>query len=194
MRAKVSVFREREHFPVKYRSMSEKDTSDVNKYRIIIVFILVYGGFVIPGSVYGTNTETLCVSDIKTPLHVEIASTALARRRGLMGRESLPAYAGMLFRFDPAASASQGFYMYRTLIPLDIAFLDADGRVLALRTMTPCASRDPRRCPLYRPGEAYAAALEVNAGFFDRHGVEVGDRIRPARNARCGGSGTAGSP
>ena len=130
-------------------------------------------------------TETLCVAHIKQPLRVDVAATPQARQRGLMQRESLASDRGMLFRFDPPARAEQGFYMYRTLIPLDIAFLDESGRILALRTMTPCESRDPRRCRVYRPGTDYAAALEVNAGFFRHHQIAVGDHIRPSERGRC---------
>ncbi|MBU57758.1 MAG: hypothetical protein CL543_02675 [Alcanivorax sp.] len=147
--------------------------------------VLAGGLFMAPNPAHGAPQEALCVGDMAQPLRVEIAATPEARQKGLMGRESLAPYSGMLFRFDPPASASQGFYMYRTLIPLDIAFLDADGRILALRTMTPCESRDPRRCRVYRPGTDYPAALEVNAGFFERHRVAVGDRIRPAQEGRC---------
>ncbi len=141
--------------------------------------------FITPNVTHGAPQETLCVADLDQPVRVEVAATPESRQRGLMQRESLAPYTGMLFRFDPPVSGAQGFYMYRTLIPLDIAFLDADGRILALRTMTPCESRDPRRCRVYRPGTDYAAALEVNAGFFERHQVATGDRIRPAKEGRC---------
>ena len=132
-----------------------------------------------------TPRETLCVAEVKQPVRVEVASTPAQRQRGLMQRAALAPDAGMLFRFDPPAPAGQGFYMYRTLIPLDIAFLDEDGRILALRTMTPCESDNPRLCRVYQAGTEYSAALEVNAGFFHQHGVEVGDRIRSASGGGC---------
>jgi uncharacterized membrane protein (UPF0127 family) len=64
--------------------------------------------------------------------------------------------------------------MKNTLIPLSIAFLDADGRILRILDMEPCEA-DP--CPLYPPGVAYTSALEVNQGAFERWGVEVGDLV-----------------
>lgn len=129
--------------------------------------------------------DLLCVGDPQRPVRVEVAATAEQRARGLMERDHLAADAGMLFRFDPPATAEQGFYMYRTRIPLDIAFLDADGRVLDIQTMTPCDSRVAVLCRVYRPGQGYHQALEVNAGYFQRHGIRPGDRVRPARGDTC---------
>lgn len=108
---------------------------------------------------------------------VEVVADWERRQRGLMGRAELAPDAGMLFLFEGPQSADAGFWMFRTLLPLDIAFLDQKGRILAIRQMTPCPSPDPTRCPLYRPGVPYRAALEVNLGYFAAHGVRVGDRV-----------------
>jgi uncharacterized membrane protein (UPF0127 family) len=105
-------------------------------------------------------------------VHVEIASTGPQRERGLMHRTSLPADAGMVFRFPEATSG--GFWMKSTLIALDIAFYDGGGTILRIMQMKPCAA-DP--CPIYTPGVRYRGALEVNAGSLRRWGVALGDRI-----------------
>lgn len=110
-------------------------------------------------------------------LDVEIAATPSAHTRGLMGRARLAPHAGMLFVYQQAQEPDRGFWMYRTRIALDIAFLDADGHILVIFAMEPCASRLPWRCPGYRPGVSYRAALEVNRGFFAQHDIGVGDRI-----------------
>lgn len=109
---------------------------------------------------------------------VEVADSDQERAVGLMHRESLPEDAGMLFVFSEEASG--GFWMKDTLIPLSIAFADADGRVLRILDMEPCED-DP--CPIYDPGVSYRSALEVNQGAFSEWGVEEGDRLRlePAR-------------
>ncbi len=101
----------------------------------------------------------------------EVAATPAQRQRGLMGRASLPADAGMLFLFGEKVSA--GFWMKNTLIPLDIAFIDRD-RIVEIRSMTPCR-KEP--CPITRPGYVYDTALEVNDGSFARAGVVAGDRV-----------------
>ena len=64
--------------------------------------------------------------------------------------------------------------MKDTLIPLSIAFADADGTILSILDMDPCES-DP--CEIYDPGVPYRSALEVNQGAFDDWGVRVGDTL-----------------
>ncbi|SDN79434.1 DUF192 domain-containing protein [Vreelandella arcis] len=110
-------------------------------------------------------------------LEVEVAETVSQRQRGLMGRERLPESSGMLFRFKREQSANNAFWMYRTLIPLDIAFIDSDGRIVAINTMPPCESSSPSDCPSYPAGAAYHSALEVNAGYFAERGIQVGDCV-----------------
>lgn len=110
-------------------------------------------------------------------LAVEIAESEAQRTHGLMDRERLPEGSGMLFLFPEPRGPEAGFWMYRTKIPLDIAFLDEEGRIVAIRRMEPCASPDPRWCPSYAPGAPYSMALEVPAGWLERHGVEAGDRV-----------------
>ncbi|WP_386079801.1 DUF192 domain-containing protein [Vreelandella sp. F11] len=110
-------------------------------------------------------------------LEVEVAETASQRQRGLMGRENLPEASGMLFRFESEQSANNAFWMYRTLIPLDIAFIDSEGRIVAINTMQPCESSSPSDCPSYPAGAAYHSALEVNGGYFAERGINVGDCV-----------------
>jgi uncharacterized protein len=113
----------------------------------------------------------------KVTLKVELARTAAARQQGLMNRRSLGARAGMVFLY-PADHRSP-FWMRNTLIPLDIAFADARGKILRTLTMQPCR-RDP--CRIYDPKVAYRTALEVNAGSFRRWGVKAGDRLLVTRS------------
>ena len=86
----------------------------------------------------------------------------------------------MVFLYPPGHRG--GFWMKNTLIPLDIAFYDAGGKILRIFTMQPCR-RDP--CKVYDPGVSYRAALEVNAGSFRRWEVKAGDRI-VVRTTRSG--------
>jgi uncharacterized membrane protein (UPF0127 family) len=107
-------------------------------------------------------------------LHVELADTAGQHEQGLMGRASLPADAGMLFRYTQAQPPAAGFWMPHVPFPLDIAFLGADGEVLSVRTMPPCPHPDRAPCPTYPAGVPFHAALEVNAGALAKHGVRSG--------------------
>jgi uncharacterized protein len=104
---------------------------------------------------------------------VEVADTALERSRGLMGREELADDAGMVFLVPEPTET--WFWMKDTLIPLSVAFWDREGRIFRIRHMEPCRT-DP--CPEYPPGAPWTGAVEVNQGFFEEHGVAVGDVVR----------------
>lgn len=102
-----------------------------------------------------------------------VAADDAARAQGLMGVDPLPDGAGMLFVYPDERTGA--FWMKDTLVPLDIAFIAADGTVRAVLTMEPCAA-DP--CPIYDPRVEYLAALEVPAGWFATNDIDVGAEAR----------------
>lgn len=101
---------------------------------------------------------------------VEVAETEGQRQRGLMGRDSLREDHGMLFVYSRPQTLS--FWMRNTDIPLDIAYISQDGVIVDIQHMEPHTDEQhPSREPaLY--------ALEMARGWFEEHGVEVGDRVR----------------
>jgi uncharacterized protein len=104
-------------------------------------------------------------------LEVAVARTEKERARGLMHVRWLPRDAGMAFVWtEPTLS---GFWMKDTLIPLAIAFVDERGRIASIREMRPCRAEP---CRVYRSDAPYVMAIEANAGWFERRGVETGDR------------------
>jgi hypothetical protein len=103
-------------------------------------------------------------------LTVEVAATAAERQKGLMDRRSMPENAGMLFLFPGATGV--GFWMHNTYIPLSIAFLDGDGRVLEIRDGQPLDET------VLTPAQLYRNVLEVNQGWFERHGLGVGSVVK----------------
>lgn len=111
------------------------------------------------------------------PITIEVARKPAERSRGLMGRTELAQNAGMLFVYNSQRRADHGFWMYRTLIPLDIAYLDRDGTIDAIRHMEPCPSEQGRDCPTYQAGVPFYRALEMNLGYFEKQGISVGDRL-----------------
>ncbi|WP_420388812.1 DUF192 domain-containing protein [Marinobacter sp.] len=123
--------------------------------------------------------EQVCLisADKAVPITVEVARTSAERSRGLMGRERLAPNAGMLFVYNNQRRADHGFWMYRTLIPLDIAYLDRDGVIGAIRHMVPCPSDQGRDCPTYEAGVPFYRALEMNQGYFESQGIGVGDQL-----------------
>ena len=100
---------------------------------------------------------------------VEIAATDTERERGLMGRTALAEDAGMLFVFDREQQLS--FWMKDTLIPLSIAYINESGRIVDIQDMQPL---DETPHPSTEPAKY---ALEVNQGFFNEHGIEVGNKV-----------------
>jgi uncharacterized membrane protein (UPF0127 family) len=100
----------------------------------------------------------------------ELARTDEQRRRGLMGRKSLPDGEGMLFVFETDRILS--FWMKDTLIPLSIAFIAYDGRILELWDMEAGSLRS------ISSARSARYALEVPRGWFARAGIEAGDSIR----------------
>jgi uncharacterized membrane protein (UPF0127 family) len=110
-------------------------------------------------------------------VELEVASTAKQRQKGLMGRTSLGSNEGMLFKYNEPREASHGFWMYKTLIPLDIAYLNEAGVIGNIRQMVPCASASGAGCPTYPAGVPFIQAVEMNAGFFQEHGIGRGDRL-----------------
>jgi uncharacterized membrane protein (UPF0127 family) len=85
-------------------------------------------------------------------LHVAVATTDRDRQRGLM---------------------TSAFWMKDTPVPLSIAFVDDGGRIVTIREMEPCRAEP---CPVYRSDAPFVLAIEANRGWFDRHGVGIGDR------------------
>lgn len=119
-------------------------------------------------------------------LTVELAETDEQRSFGLMRRPALDSMSGMLFVYPSEQDERSGFWMWRTLVPLDIAFLNEDGRILRILQMVPCENPYPEYCPSYAPGVPYHAALEVNRGWFERYGFGVGDRVHVEQHGQDG--------
>ncbi|MCH8553016.1 MAG: DUF192 domain-containing protein [Natronospirillum sp.] len=104
------------------------------------------------------------------PLSTELAVTPDERSLGLMHRETLPDDAAMLFVYS--APASRCFWMRNTLIPLTVAFLAEDGRVLQLADMEPLSEE------IHCSDLPVRFALEVNQGWFEQRSLGVGDRVQ----------------
>lgn len=100
---------------------------------------------------------------------VEVADTPFKREMGLMHRKRLGQNDGMLFKFQHKSKIS--FWMKNTYIPLDIAFLDDNGKILQIKEMSPLSTRSVGSdfpCKL---------ALEVNRGWFKKNEIEPGDYV-----------------
>ena len=114
-------------------------------------------------------------------LTVRIADEPDERAHGLMGVKDLPADEGMAFLYGGPTDAT--FWMKDTLIPLSVAFVDEDNRIVTIREMTPCAAG--AACRTYASGGPYTMAIEAGAGWFADRGIEEGDRIRSFDGPFC---------
>ena len=105
-------------------------------------------------------------------LDVRIADDDEERERGLMGVTSLDTDEGMVFEF--AEPTDSPFWMKDMLIPLSIAFIDEDDRIVTVLEMEPCAEEP---CPTYSASGQYVLTVEANTGWFDKHGIDEGDLL-----------------
>lgn len=103
--------------------------------------------------------------------NVEIADTGAERAQGLMNREKLAKSSGMLFVYDTPRRA--GFWMKNTLIPLDMIFADATGRVTRVH-----ANAIPHDQTSIDGGDGVALVLEINGGLAKRLGITEGSELR----------------
>jgi len=103
-------------------------------------------------------------------LAVRVADTPELRLTGLMDVMALPEGDGMAFVYDHPSTDT--YWMKDTLIPLSIAFVGADGRIVTIRDMPPCGAEP---CATYGADAPFTMAVEANMGWFTRHHVAVGD-------------------
>jgi uncharacterized membrane protein (UPF0127 family) len=99
-----------------------------------------------------------------------LADTDELRQRGLMGQDDLNGYDAMVFRFTEPSTG--GFWMKDTIIPLTVAYFDADGRFVSSADMQPCPPGAD--CPSYPPEGEYVTAVEVPLGGLGAIGIGPG--------------------
>ena len=101
-------------------------------------------------------------------ISARVAADSAARDTGLMNVTSLGADAGMLFVFGVDHSWPDGFWMKDTPLPLSIAFIDVNMKVINIDDMA------PNTLTPHYASSPYRYALEVNQGWFTSHGVTAG--------------------
>ena len=103
-------------------------------------------------------------------VRVEVANTNATREVGLMYRKTLDADAGMIFVFKSPTNLK--FWMHNTVLPLDMIFADASGRVIGI-----VANAEPFSDKILGVDGDSQYVLEVNGGFCARNGIKPGDRL-----------------
>ena len=111
-------------------------------------------------------------------IEAEVAATPDTRSLGLMHRKAMAVHQGMFFVFPVAARHCM--WMRNTLLPLSVAFLDAAGRIINIEDMQP--QTDDNHCAA-KPARY---ALEMNLGWFKKHGLKTGYTLTGIDKASIG--------
>lgn len=117
-----------------------------------------------------TPSVTIHTQDTEQRYYLELAQTLDEQKRGLMDRRHMAPDFGMLFVYETAKP--QSFWMKNTLIPLDMIFIGADGRIDSIienaepRSLTPRSSKG-----------AAQYVLELIGGESARAGIQRGDQV-----------------
>ena len=118
------------------------------------------------------NAQPSLTMELRAGVHrieAEVAADQPTRMQGLMQRQSMPANHGMLFVFPTADRHCM--WMRNTLIPLSVAFLDTEGKILNIEDMRPQSEKN--HCAI-APARF---ALEMNQGWFSAKGIRAGQHI-----------------
>jgi uncharacterized membrane protein (UPF0127 family) len=127
--------------------------------------------------------ETVRVEIAGKAFALELAIDPRTRTRGLGGRRQIAHNGGMLF--VNARAQHQAMVMRDCPIPIDVAFLDDTGLVVAIHSMQPEPPRGAaeavgqyeRRLPTYPSGVPVGFAVETAGGRLGELGLRVGDRM-----------------
>ena len=110
-------------------------------------------------------------------VRAELATDPRDQQRGLMFRTALAPDRGMLFVFPQPGN--HPFWMYHTLIPLDILWLDRNRTIVFISANTPpCPPEKGENCPHYGGEQLAQFVLEIAGGATAGHGLKVGDTLR----------------
>ena len=138
--------------------------------RCLVLPILILGACSLPSCESRREGWPYAVTLGDARINVEVVKTEAERNVGLMFRSELGRDWGMLFVYDREEPLT--FWMKNTRIPLSIAFIDRTLAVRDIQDMQPMSEvRHTSKAPV-------VYALEANRGWFARHGVTVGTRVK----------------
>jgi uncharacterized membrane protein (UPF0127 family) len=109
-------------------------------------------------------------------VRAEVMLTEADRSRGMMFRHSIAPDRGMLFFHE--ASGKYKYWMFQTLIPLDIVWMDRNRRIVEISANTPPCTTEAAECPSYGGNFDALYVLELGGGMAAKYGLKVGDTLR----------------
>ena len=119
---------------------------------------------------FATSELTIISATGPHRFKVELAETPAQMTQGLMFRTSLAPDAGMLFDYKQPTAATM--WMRNTLIPLDMLFVDAQGRIVNIHQRAV-----PQSLDVIAAAAPVRAVIELNGGTASRLGIAPGDRV-----------------
>jgi uncharacterized membrane protein (UPF0127 family) len=126
-----------------------------------------------------TTVEDFYTSDITLPggqvIKTEFVYDTAGALRGMQFRNSIAPDHGMLYAHR--IPGKYGYWMYQTLIPLDMIWMDARNKVVEIVENAPPCKSPASQCPHYGGNEVAQYVLELGAGMVKKYGVKVGDTI-----------------
>lgn len=135
-------------------------------FIVLIIFIIILSIFLIRNN----SEPEVCLEE--NCFFVELAKTSAEKSKGLMFRESLESDKGMLFIYD--SDGEYNFWMKNTLIPLDIIWIDSEGKIVYIEhEAQPCGEE----CKTIRPQKNARFILEINGGLAEDLGMKLGDKF-----------------
>ncbi len=138
-------------------------------FRLLIKLSLVLTIFACHAGDSQVSDELIPVTINGINIEVELADEQHERALGLMYRKEMCQDCGMLFKFERIRIVSM--WMKNTYIPLDVAYINAFGRITDIKPMQP---EDTKTVPSSVP---VLFALEMHQGWFKEKGIKVGDAV-----------------
>ena len=133
---------------------------------------MIASAYAAPTGKPGTQAVTIA----GRTFHLELAMDDASRLQGLSDRAEIPADGGMLFVFPQPRSVS--FVMRRCLVPIDIIYLDPNGRVVQTHAMQVEPYDTPeRKLRLYPSQWPAQFAIELRGGTLETLGLQLGQKI-----------------
>ena len=142
-------------------------------FTLALAAICVAGATLATAQNCGENTVEIRNNGVKARFNIEIARTPAEQAQGLMFRENMPQFSGMLFTYDRPHSVS--FWMKNTLIPLDMLFIDETGVVKRVHSNAVPLDTTP-----ISGGDGVQYVLEINGGLANMLRLTEGAEMRYA--------------
>lgn len=144
----------------------------MNKFLSTCAAAIALASSLTAGASYAQQDKKFPVISLTAGMNIikaEVVANEAERQQGLMFRTSMGANEGMVFLFN--APAGVCMWMKNTLIPLSVAFIDADGKIVNIENMKPQSldSHCSKRPVPY--------ALEMNEGWFKQKNLKPGSVI-----------------